>query len=107
VVKLTKNEIMNMPAGRELDRVIAETGFGYEVQDCSNDILNYSTDMNDAMELARYFIRQGKFVLNYLKNESKGIGWHCNINDHHVHGCKTPTLAICRAALLATIGSVD
>jgi hypothetical protein len=59
------------------------------------------------MELARHFIIQGKFILNYLKSADRGKGWHCNINDHHVHGCQTPAGAICRAALVAVMGDSE
>lgn len=99
MMKLTKDEILNMSAGRELDRMIDK----YVFDNYCSMPLNYSTDMNDAMEIARKFIHN-RFVLNYLPSDNiNGEGWHCNINDYHVNKCKTPALAICKAALLATI----
>jgi hypothetical protein len=126
---MTKDEILNMPAGREMDALIAEKLMGYvngrkcyRYADNSGDwwtthIPHYSTDIEAAWE-----------VLEKMRADCSGGGepdyimlncykelephWYCaKIWAHHDGDipeveatAETAPLAICRAALLAICG---
>lgn len=119
---MTKDEIINMSAGRELSDLIGLhvmkfelwdnwkgkgmafkapiVPYGMEPKPCNCG--DYSQDIAEAFVVANKFLPH--FLINYLPSDNVyGEGWHCNINDHHIYKCKTPAEAICKAALLATI----
>lgn len=108
----TREQILSMPTGRELDILAAEKVFGLQVswtQDEYADLCPidergfyidfFSTDFTDAWELAQKFetIEIKRFVTD------KGL-WFCEINKdcnwHRAYGETAPE-AITKAAILA------
>lgn len=119
----------DLPAGRELDAVIAQTLFGYKrpgpespvgwlcktnmgpFADCdceshleSEKCPDYSTNMEDAWQVVEKLRRDGYEVeLDGFDLCGNAI-WECVLNGHgHEYGGKSkePAEAICRAALKA------
>lgn len=112
---MTRDEILNMPAGRELDALIAEKVMGLKVDYEFDEVLeprvpflvdkydewgylpNYSTDIAAAWQVVE------RFESHCTMNNVHGI-WECYLPDFAIGKDKTAPLAICRAALLAVMG---
>jgi len=109
--ELTREQILAMPAGRELDALVRKHVFGWSLigdgRSKSPDgyqirsIPDYSTDIAAAWEVAEKFetIEVKRF------HTDKGL-WFCEIKEkiwHRSYGATAPE-AICKAALLAVMG---
>lgn len=127
-MKLTRDEILNMPAGREMDALIAERVMGHEVNrqaqlfahglyyaDMSEGIVrlqDYSTNMGAAWDVVEK-LENGDEILQIGLRRSRAVNqWNCwLIGKMDQYPCApasdvyedTAPLAICRAALLATM----
>ena len=94
---MTREEILNMPAGREMDSLIAK--FVMKV-DSSHDVYKFSTDIADAWTVVE--------KMNSVKmdtDEGYQVKAKFIFGIHLLHG-KTEEeacLTICRAALLAVM----
>lgn len=110
--ELTVEAIESMPAGREMDRLVAETVMG-QVWDGGNPIKNYdgrwpwpppySTDIAAAWEVAEWLRKwYGQFSL------VAGLQWHCMHEEMKPDwgSGETMPLAVCRAALLTVLKKV-
>jgi hypothetical protein len=95
---MTREEILNMPAGRELDALIAEN-----VMDNKHDIWSrgepkcYSTDIAAAWEAVTEISKD-------ITLAHRGKFWFCdfdNQDDWSYSQSDTAPLAICKASLLA------
>ena len=96
-----------MPAGREMDALIAEKIFGLTVDD-NFYLPNYSTNIADAWIVIEK-MKSKHFRISYKsapfqKYDKEPLGWLCSMSGFEFipeHAATAP-LAICRAALLAT-----
>jgi hypothetical protein len=100
---MTREEILNMPAGREMDALIAERVFKTTEDDDwgSDGLLSFSTDIAAAWQVVE------KLKPNYPLLDMYCIGdWASSFGDGEWgYGyAETAPLAICRAALIATQG---
>jgi hypothetical protein len=111
---MTKDEILNLPAGEEMDTLIAErvmgfsfnkyghsfTGKGHPGWHDLNKLPNYSTDMAAAWEVVEQRQKNGYCFDadgNALRRRIRfGVG-------QEIGEAETMPLAICRAALLAVM----
>jgi len=94
----TREQILSMPAGRELDKIAAKVVMGYD-----NPWFPFfaSTDISAAFKLVEKF-DLNTFHLNWLdKDNPHGMGWHCKLRNEHVIRCNTAPEAITKAAILA------
>jgi hypothetical protein len=91
--KPTRNEIQNMPAGREMDVAI-----GYHVMDLVAPpelYPDYSTDISEAWKVVE---KLHDFDIN-----RRHVFWLCSFKGKEPMQGDTAPLAICRAALLTVI----
>jgi len=122
---LTKDEILNMPAGREMDALIALL-LGWQVDELTafsptgsrnsrhkgddNWLEYYSTDMTAAWQVVAKMREKGYgFYAEWRQdNASEPLPWALFSNDaHELEFCaaaETMPLAICRAAYLTVMG---
>lgn len=114
---MTRDEILNMPAGREMDALIFEKIFGFEkgtfpvyepmksnVGDYMvRPIQEYSTDISAAWEVVEK-LTDGIF-LNDFSLWTTMRCWKADFTELRVadSNAETAALAICRAALLAVM----
>lgn len=112
---MTKDEILNMPAGREMDVLISENLMNFVNGRQENHspngytwwtthIPHYSTDIDDTWELVEKFYSMG------LNKYSNGAEWRCYLvrskdgkEQDGVGVANTAALAICRAALITVL----
>jgi len=121
---MTKDEILQMPAGRELDALVAEKVFGWVPKSVKGKVYGnlwidldekirlipspYSTDISIAFNVV-FQMRRSGFVsqCSDLTMDSNGEWWHWKFYDYMSKQDKkydaygTIPVAICRAALLA------
>jgi hypothetical protein len=112
---MTHDEIMNTPAGAEMDKLIAHQIMGYvngkkmhKYADGSGKwwttgIDHYSTKIEDAWKVVWAMEEKGIWfkLANVIPN-SDTIVYEVSFGD--AYACEdTPPLAICRAALLAVV----
>jgi hypothetical protein len=118
---MTREEVLDMPAGREMDVLIAENVMGWaEIREekyqgervvagrpPSETRLSfvpfYSTDIAAAWEVIEKF----DFMKLTKSFGVKGVVWIVKMSDGTEVFENSASLAICRAALLATIGDND
>ena len=95
--KMTRDEITNMPAGRELDALVAEKVMGWY----PNATWSPSTDIASAWQVINILIslRKRPRLMFVAENEWKV---YFDIGDAEAYG-SIASLAICRAALLAVM----
>lgn len=106
---LTREEIENMSAGREMDVLISTCYFGYKVtKDCWNIHIEHIADIAHVMPHYSEWMNSANIITTSPKTkefylEHKNDEWFCMIGDNLNNGvvAKTAPLAICRAALLA------
>lgn len=114
---MTREEILAMPAGRELDALVAEKVFGKNIQWTFGDEWtdSYPVDVDDVI-VDHYSIdisASWELISNITdKSERERCGpcvhvehdgdWHARIGRVHAMANTAP-LAICRAALLTTM----
>ena len=120
---MTREEILNMPAGREMDALIEENIFNRTL--CANDVAsyiktpngyedlrwhkNYSTNISAAWEVAEHLREElgtCKFfiVVDPKKGNNIRAIFDPILDDEHFEAsAETAPLAICRAALLAVM----
>jgi hypothetical protein len=111
-MNMNKKEILAMPAGRELDALVAEKVMGWTkglkpwlmppgfVECDVVPIPNYSTDIAAAWEVAN---KKRVSLSPVLGDQLKVVGWRAEVHDF-VYSCghfdaPDAPLAICRAAL--------
>lgn len=121
---MTRDEILNMPVGREMDALVAEKVLGWQWQgfeggyqrlyindgdyrrygaireggetEYTNNLHNYSTEMGAAWDVVEKFNNQ------CMLNNVHGL-WECYFPGNVMGLAETAPLAICRAALLAVL----
>jgi len=121
---MTRDDILNMPAGREMDAQIAQSVFGMRLTKNhglaggfywvgngvqfgimqEQDTPAYSTDISAAWEVVEKMGNVDK--LHDVELRTSIRGWICNIFnsfDSFEVNADTAPLAICRAALLAVM----
>lgn len=111
---MNRDEILNMPAGREMDTLIVEKVMGLKVDyefdephvpslrdkyDEWGYLPNYSTDILAAWEVVEE-LKGLKPILNYDPQSQK---WYMRLNGGSYCSADTAPLAICRVALLAVM----
>ena len=127
---MTRNEILNMPAGREMDALVAEKVMGWSRGTYHSDgvdylrdpegtshlnVPQYSTDIAAAWQVVEK-IRTKYPVIRISTGDLMGKYWQCHMADawrevsHEddsdwFANAPTAPLAICRAALLAVMDS--
>ncbi len=119
---MTREEILNMPAGREMDALIAEKVMGFTQVRLFRDVWtgcldgqrkvipHYSKDISDACEVIKEMHRNKyQYTLRgYFMGDEQHIAtfdnqdWADKNPLYKAHGATAP-LAICRAALLTTL----
>ena len=111
---MTREEILNMPAGREMDALIAENVFNVFVHRLNgsafsvsmlNEIPHYSTDISAAWEVVEKLHKEND-IFDVWHEKDTGFDWWCEVvnnGDGWNVNAKTAPLAICRAALLAVM----
>jgi hypothetical protein len=127
---MNREEILNMPAGREMDKLIYDKILGYKSfysldgelidEEIFAAVSNYSTDISAAWEVVEKMIKEGfEYDIEYHPNEYwpnedksrlEDIRWRADFcaypgTDmcHNIQAAPTAPLAICRAALLAVM----
>ena len=106
---MTHDEILNMPAGREMDALIAEkvtktTTCPYWGSEVAETVPHYSTDISAAWEVVEKM--SSKFIGLHKMKFAEGK-WFALYLDKSNDDCEeiveaeTPMLAICLAALLS------
>ena len=121
---MTRDDILNMPAGREMDALIEKLVFCHAPYLDSLDIWRvavdenmervlpkYSTDIAAAWEVVEKFDRTSWDVNIYSQTESDVPTWEVALYEYFENGvgrigkaeADTAPLAICRAALLAVM----
>lgn len=124
---MTKNEILNMPAGREMDILVAEKvmgwtrkyvgEFGNQIWDSPSQgayledaIPNYSTDIASAWEVVEKMKEEGfQFVIGTSELFGKPVRYFVEFKkegtafSHNRVYTDTVPLAVCRAAMLPAL----
>ena len=105
---MTKDEIMNMPAGREMDTLIAKSIFGNVKKswDWEFTLPSYSTDISAAWRVVEKMSDAGSIFSVFISQSYTSDGWGVTIENAFVRYdvvAGTAPLAICRAALLAVM----
>ena len=114
---MNREEILNMPAGREMDALVAEKVMGFiklqfpglpKYQKPTKDgvvplyyVPNFSTDISAAWEVVEQVTKKSKFTVIEIRggNELYQVAfWYPLKDSWHAEGLLP--LAICRAALL-------
>lgn len=105
---MTRDEILNMPAGRKMDLLIARILYPEATQLII--MPKYSTDIAAAWEVVEFFHPNFSVDLSYDDPQTvEEIKWCCELcankepYDDFEARADTAPLAICRAALLATM----
>lgn len=101
--QLTKDQIQNMPAGREMDALIWK--YVYKSKHPKPPVNDFpSTDIDCAFGLVEKFYSMG------LNKYSNGKEWRCylvleknGVNQDGIGEADSAALAICRAALICMI----
>lgn len=93
---MTKDEIMNMPAGIEIDQLIALRVFG-DVHPRVGYLPKYSTEMTSTLMVIDEMEPSQFSTYSYIH------GYGACINSDYVVIAETLQLAVCRAALIATL----
>ncbi len=98
---MTRDEILKMPAGREMDKLIQSFVMGglppVRMDWIMSYIPNYSTNIAAAWEVMEEMRRRNRPISIYT---SVG-GWMTNFDFGAISSDESAPLAICRAALLA------
>ncbi|SDJ62085.1 BC1872 family protein [Paenibacillus naphthalenovorans] len=120
---LSREEILAMPSGRELDALVAEKVMGWNVK-FMGDILwgwmyseternrwynvpKFSADISAAWKAVEKMKRNDwVFVINSISEEWTALFYLDRIHEHEVT-CNSAPEAICKAALLAIMNGGD
>lgn len=112
---MNNDEVLNMPAGREMDVLIAEFIFGNVKNswDWEFTLQSYSADISAAFEVAEKLSDKWDFAIVNNQNFGKFPNLHYGFRlqaigeDSHIKTIfalgETAPLAICRAALLTVV----
>jgi len=97
---MTRDEILAMKPGRELDALIAEKVMGWSWGIIGDLIPAYSTDISAAWEV----VEEMGDCLHLRQHGEQGEweAWFCGYPNSKAHGETAPE-AICKAALLAVM----
>lgn len=110
---MTQDEILNMPAGREMDELIARIIYPEAIEFFAFPC--YSTDISAAWEVVENRLRSGissEIISHYPGKDYVATFWTVknseieNLNDfdEHIARAETAPLAICRSVLISRIG---
>jgi hypothetical protein len=128
----TREGILEMPAGRELDALVAEKVMGWELRQCErhktepdgyacglcwgwDQFPAYSTDIDTAWQVVEKMQEDGDVFIEWWQDGEWFVSWKPLIIrnrdgsrvgakcDGQTTGKPSAPLAICRAALLATL----
>lgn len=106
---MTRDEVLNMPAGYEINKLVQSFVMG-GLPPVSDDIMPefikpFSSDISAAWQVVEKLNSNPKNVcVDVWHDES---GWYCSVHfigDTEADKADTAPLAICRAALLAVMG---
>lgn len=124
---MTRDEILNMSAGREMDALIYQCVFKNRVEVLTSKLdtsykeylipseeTHYTTDIFDAWKVVERLENQTPQTLCNISRISdngtkEGLKWHCHLrvidgaNTYFYAVAETVPLAICAAALLAVM----
>jgi hypothetical protein len=123
--EMTRDEIVKLEAGREMDALVAEKVMGWELRTFKNDGVDFwhipgtarceldaprfSSDIGAAWEVVTHMQRpddETGYHEYYFKLEctvaAKPVYWYAWLGEHEAEAATAP-LAICRAALLAVM----
>jgi len=105
---MNKKEILHMPAGQDMDLLVAEEVLKLSTDEWNNRFFfstgnktKFSTDISAAWEVVEKLLDDEEYDFAI---RSSVRGWHVTIEakyDDYVANAETIPLAICRAALLA------
>jgi len=100
---MTRDEILNMPAGEMMDKLICVNLFPHKNPEYW-DLLKYSTDIAAAWEV----VEKMSYSFHVeIMSDINGMAWGCDFKDDPLHTtlcvAETAPLAICRAALLTVM----
>jgi hypothetical protein len=110
---MTKDEILQMPAGRELDRAVAELVMGWKLAnhiwatpegriEYSDTFFNPSSDLGMAWEVVTKMEDKGWYWDGNSRKRSPRCVWIFHFGDKIIRGASDfLPVSICRAALLA------
>jgi len=102
---MTRNEILNMPAGREMDALIAKEVFGLDVKHdwhWQHTTQAYTTEIGAAWKVVDKLVRFSITIESFPKGVlCRFFGAGQTTAGDAVGWADTAPLAICRAALLA------
>lgn len=103
---MTRDEILNMPAGREMDSLVAK--YIMKVSD-AREVFFFSTDIYVAWEVVKKIMSEYWFSINTPCDSRSGM-WEVDFMSlrdkspfNYISYGDTAPLAICRAALLAVM----
>lgn len=97
-MKLTRESIMSMEPGRELDALVAANVFGWHYGTYHPELRHYSTDISAAWEVVDRMSPQTM----YMTRRHSDV-WLCEFHGYPlVEGNAAPE-TICKAALLAKL----
>ncbi len=119
---MTKEEILAMESGEDLDRLVAvevmdlfcvyeppylgwaNREYWYDMDVIPTNVRSYSTDILSAWQVAKMMVAEyGDFVIDY-DDSYNGGGWSASVDKLRVAAlAKTAPEAICKAALLAKL----
>jgi hypothetical protein len=103
---MTRDEILKMEAGREMDALVAEKIFNGQwlYKNIPENLPKFSASISAAWEVVERLIKHNPLSLDYLVDENNVLGWQANFRmGYNVAFAPTAPLAICRAALLAVM----
>jgi len=137
-MKPTREQILNEPAGRQMDEWVAEYVMGWELSPPLGhdpttkitymvgeppdiafvEIFMPSKKMESAWDVVEKLKELGFSIIRLSTGDMMGDLWQCHIADayreianpgdkDYYANAETPSLAICKAALLAVIDSIS
>lgn len=116
---MTRDEILKMGAGREMDALVAEKVMGWSVEEATgywlddeqyiaySSPLDFSTSIDDAWKVVEKMQDIDLYIL--IADGYHHVGWHIELCNKfgetlaNIRDCETVSLAICRAALLVVM----
>lgn len=103
---MTREEVLAMPAGREMDELVAELAMGLETPFCMDDVPHYSTEIEAAWAVVEKMADAGRVVIlkaDGLRDGTFNPRWTVLIDSQPRTDADAAPLAVCRAALLARL----
>jgi hypothetical protein len=111
---MTRDEILNMPAGREFDALIAENVMGEKLHKRQDGVVHYldwtpyTTDTRAAWQVVKTMYARGFNTRIEMQGESRVTIWSKRMTERGPEPIsaknESVSLAICRAALITVLG---